>query len=496
MSPTADHVIGVDLANVFDAEGEYVATLAWGDAVELVERRATGVTIAYTTFVPDADGLPRPVRRTGVVRRGRSGAPPLAEAVVPKAEHPILKVEFVDVQQGDASVIETPGGRVLLVDGGDNPLFARYLAARFAGSTAEAPRPVEALLVTHGDADHFSGLVKVLEAERAPVPRQRVFLRPRRVLHNGLVKRPDSVRERDRLGPTVDYDGRVWATGLVDDLLAVPDAELNRPFRAWKRALRTWNERSPLELVRLERGRDAPFAELRADGVKVEVLGPLPEVVGGVPALPLLGEPRETPRIGLPSVRPPSTFTGVSAAHTINGHSVVFRLTYGKWRFLYAGDLNEQAELDLVDAHRRGEVALRAEVLKVPHHGSADFLPEFIDAVAPVVSVVSSGDESARKEYVHPRATLVSALGQHARGAEPLVFVTELVAFFEVVGPAVTRRGRPFFAFERRAFGLVKVRTDGERLLVWTNSGQTRLKEAYAYTLDRGRPVAVPVRRL
>jgi hypothetical protein len=30
----------------------------------------------------------------------------------------------------------------------------------------------------------------------------------------------------------------------------------------------------------------------------------------------------------------------------------------------------------------------------------------------------------------------------------------------------------------------VKVRTDGDRLLVMTNSGQTTLKEAYAYTMD------------
>lgn len=493
----ADHVIGVDLANVFDAHGEYAATLAWGDEVELVERDAERVAIAYTTFKPDADGLPQPVRNTGVVRRSRRpGAPPLAAAVVPKAERRILKVEFVDVQQGDASVIETPGGHVMLVDGGDNPLFARYLAARFAGSTAAAPRPVEALLVTHGDADHFAGLVDVLEAERLARPRQRVFLRPSRVLHNGLVKRPLSVRERERLGPTAEADGRVWTTGLVDDLLAVPDAEMNTAFRAWKRALRTWNERSPLAFTRLERGRDEPFAAFRADGVEVEVLGPTPRLVGGVPALPLLGEPSEKPRIGLASVRPPAQFTGISASHTINGHSVVFRLTYGKWRFLYAGDLNEESELELVAAHGRGEVELRAEVLKVPHHGSADFLPEFLRAVSPVVSVVSSGDESARKEYIHPRATLVSALGKHARGAEPLVFVTELVAFFEVVGPAVTRRGRTFFGFERRAFGLVKVRTDGERLFVWTNSGQTQLKEAYAYTLERGRPVAAPVLRL
>ena len=36
------------------------------------------------------------------------------------------------------------------------------------------------------------------------------------------------------------------------------------------------------------------------------------------------------------------------------------------------------------------------------------------------------------------------------------------------------------FAFSRVALGLVTVRTDGDRLLVCTNSGRTDLKEAYA----------------
>jgi hypothetical protein len=47
-----------------------------------------------------------------------------------------------------------------------------------------------------------------------------------------------------------------------------------------------------------------------------------------------------------------------------------------------------------------------------------------------------------------------------------------------------------FFAFSRTAFGIVKLRTDGKRLLVYTNSGVARLKEAYAYRInDDGIPI-------
>jgi hypothetical protein len=147
---------------------------------------------------------------------------------------------------------------------------------------------------------------------------------------------------------------------------------------------------------------------------------------------------------------------------------------------------------------------LRSEVFKVPHHGSADFSGKFLQCIEPVVSVVSSGDESARKEYMHPRATLMGALGKWSRVAEPLVFVTELVAFFAVEGYSVVSRPRTakekkrgeFFGFSRAAFGIVKTRTDGDRLLVYTDSANIQMKEAYAYTLDGGgEPKPAPVRR-
>ena len=56
-----------------------------------------------------------------------------------------------------------------------------------------------------------------------------------------------------------------------------------------------------------------------------------------------------------------------------------------------------------------------------------------------------------------------------------------------VVAASMRRRRRSageFFGFSRTAFGLVKTRTDGKRLLVYTDSGNVQMKEAYAYGLD------------
>jgi hypothetical protein len=180
----------------------------------------------------------------------------------------------------------------------------------------------------------------------------------------------------------------------------------------------------------------------------------------------------------------------------------VFRLAYGGFSYLFAGDLNDEAGRLLAREHNSGAINLRSTVFKVPHHGSADFSGGFFQAVSPVISVVSSGDESARKEYIHPRATLMGALGRWSRVPEPLVFVTELVAFFNMEGwsrltdSKKTKKRGSFFAFSRSAFGIVKTRTDGRRLLVYTDSGNVRMKEAYAYGLDEsGVPVPSEVRK-
>ena len=82
---------------------------------------------------------------------------------------------------------------------------------------------------------------------------------------------------------------------------------------------------------------------------------------------------------------------------------------------------------------------LESEVLKAPHHGSHEFDFKALKAMKPVVSIISSGDETARTEHIHPRATLVSALGKVSRGETGIVLCTELVAFFKMRDYSHTR---------------------------------------------------------
>lgn len=539
------HQINVDLAKVFELDDKgkkhFLTVLGWGDEVEVLNAAevekgtATRIEVKATKFVEQPNTSPKPQNVIGVI------IPPKGmkakDVIVRNKDSQVLKIDFVDVQQGDGSVIMTPKGKTILIDGGDNQLFARYLAGRFnrfSKTSVDKPREIECIIVTHGDADHFAGLVKIHDSEKVGQDNdwRRLVISPQRVFHNGLVKRPSKdvkgarIPDEKMLGATklVGKEKVRIITGLEENLLkAGLDKQMNKPFKDWRKALTEYNKRreTKIEFKRLEKGMDDAFDFVTKSepDVKFEVLGPLTTKKDGVTGLKFLGDPPRGARLGHEVLDiEDNGFKGMSASHTINGHSIIFRLVYGGFRFLFTGDLNDESGRSLARAHRDGSLNLEAEVFKVPHHGSADFSGGFLQAVAPIVSVVSSGDESARKEFIHPRATIMGALGKFSRVEEPLIFVTELVAFFELVGATsvechkldkaglaiikdgvaveIKKNKRSFFAFKRSNFGIVKIRTDGKRMLVYTNSGQTKLKEAYAYELKDGKPAPSRVRQV
>ncbi len=515
------HLINVDLAKVFRTADrkQLLQVLTWGASVEVMKITSKHLEVKATDFEKQPDGSIKPKLITGFIVPPQGTTP--ASVVVERSKNKILKVDFVDVQQGDGMVLETPQGKVMLIDGGDNQMFARYLASRYRGTSADRPKEIDCILVSHGDADHFLGLTEIHKSETNTAKFKRLFIHPQRVYHNGLVKRPSSRNGKKRkdtelLGKTAKVGKDLFVTDLAEDLLAVPDTEMNKPFLEWKAALKAFRKRGPIKFRRIERDDDKAF-DFLGEGLKVEVLGPMTTTHGAKKGLKFLRTPRKGPRLAPEVLGLEDHGAGsFSSSHTINGHSVILRITYKGFSFLLSGDLNDEAGRELTRAHNRGDLSLQAEVFKVPHHGSADFSGALLQAVSPVISIVSSGDENARKEFIHPRATLMGALGKYSRLAEPLIFVTELVAFFQVEkvvfperhkmknGAAVITKGAaaldkkakpPFFAFSRAAFGLVTVRTDGERLLVVTNSGRTDLKEAYAFFMnDRGEPEPVAVR--
>jgi competence protein ComEC len=88
-----------------------------------------------------------------------------------------------------------------------------------------------------------------------------------------------------------------------------------------------------------------------------------------------------------------------------NNSSVIVRATVRGRRILLPGDAEIDAQDDLLN---RG-VDLRADVLKVPHHGSAYSDPAFLSAVHAQLALVSVGRDN---DYGHPSPLLIAELAK------------------------------------------------------------------------------------
>lgn len=75
------------------------------------------------------------------------------------AQAEFLTVTFLDIGQGDATLIETPDGVQMLIDGGPDGTVLRRLATELPWFDTS----IDSILGTHPDKDHIGGLVDVLK---------------------------------------------------------------------------------------------------------------------------------------------------------------------------------------------------------------------------------------------------------------------------------------------------------------------------------------------
>ena len=225
-----------------------------------------------------------------------------------------LRVTVLDVGQGDAILIQTPGGKAILVDGGPGRAVLRGLGDELQWRD----RSIELIISTHPQADHILGLIDVLA--RYDV---------RRVV----------------AGPGVE-------ASLTDN---------------------TFMSAASAEGVVVETIAQGTVFDL-GDEVRLEVLGP----------------------------------DAVEAADTqINNTGAVVRVSWHEVSFLLTADIEAKAERALLN----GGIDLHATVLKVGHHGSkTSSTSEFLAAVQPEVSVVSSGKNN---QFGHPAPEVVDRLSQY-----------------------------------------------------------------------------------
>ncbi|MBI5022836.1 MAG: MBL fold metallo-hydrolase [Candidatus Magasanikbacteria bacterium] len=90
--------------------------------------------------------------------------------------------------------------------------------------------------------------------------------------------------------------------------------------------------------------------------------------------------------------------------NNLNNVSIVFKLIYGQTKFLFTGDAETPVEEELL----KDKVDLRADVLKVAHHGSHSSTGDkFLKAIQPEIAVISSG---VGNDFGHPHSRTLRRL--------------------------------------------------------------------------------------
>lgn len=244
-----------------------------------------------------------------------------------------LRLDFLDVGQGDSALITFPNGETLLVDGGGKGNFGKIYVQNEFEDEPEIFEPdmqnvgetvvseflwekgydkVDYILATHADADHIQGLSDIAR--------------------NFKVK--------------AAIFGRMPVR--------------NEGFAALFSILR----KRGIESFKVSRGDILNFG-----GTKIEVLFPLRD----------------------------DSIEAVSD----NNRSVVLRIIYGEKTFLLTGDIEKEAETELLQYPE----SLRADVIKVAHHGSrTSSTQDFVNAARAKIAVISVGKESP---FGHPHAEVL-----------------------------------------------------------------------------------------
>lgn len=351
--------------------------LFWGDTIELLNDEKNGFLKAYSRD------------ETGWIKKTET------------LENPILDIIFLDVGQGDSCIIVTPQDEKIIVDAGVGNNLLRYLRWRYRSfSTPEMKKMagnIQSFIITHPDEDHYQGLKYLFEDAL-----MKKVLKVKNIYHNGLF--PKKGTGANSLGTRIKVGSKTYVTDLIidrDDLdRFLQNTELWRKKEFAKLIDSIRRERQAIDIRMLNHEWNGTPQLTACKDLAFGILGPYVERHGGKRMLRYFGD----------------------VGKTKNGHSILVTLKYKDIGIFLSGDLNAKSEDYLIERYESKDV-FKADVLKIAHHGSSSFSDQFLEAVRPYVSVISSGDTES---YSHPRADTLGSIGKMSRGARPLIFSTEL----------------------------------------------------------------------
>lgn len=261
-----------------------------------------------------------------------------------------LAVHFIDVGQGDSILVQTPGGKNMLIDTGGRR--EEYQTGTGTGDQVVAPylrkigvNRLEALVLTHPHEDHCGGAAYLISS----FPVDLAVVSP--------------------VGGDILNDQPKPANELAGDLGNGKKKADDEVPLAYYALLKKIDESG----IRVHTARAGDVLRLEPE-ISVEVMWPAE--------------------------------SGGREGDNCNNSSLVLRLSYGNSSFIFTGDI----ELETQQKMLFNDEALEADVFKVPHHGSRFLLPELVRKVEPEIAVISVG---AHNTFGHPAPTTVDLLYQN-----------------------------------------------------------------------------------
>lgn len=268
---------------------------------------------------------------------------------------PFLRVSFIDVGQGDAIWIKgpdredgTPGGNIIIDGGpdrGNRNRLIKYLQAKAYGLAPGAV--IDCIVATHPHDDHYPGLLDVLGQYQ-------------------VAQIVDSGYPKERTTPT----------GAPSRFELFRQAALGERVGG-----------RPSRFIELRRTTDR---QLECGNVQVRIIH---------------ADSADLKGMGVANTRE-------------NNASTVLQLKFGAFTFLFMGDAEGKERQDpptesrfverlLLERAKREPDLLRADVLKVGHHGSeTGSTLEFIRAVRPAIIVIMSGRKPYNGTFLPDRSVI------------------------------------------------------------------------------------------
>lgn len=284
------------------------------------------------------------------------------------ADPDTMVAHFIDVGQGDATLLEFSCAAVLIDTGGETTArvsgrdrLKRYLE-EFFERRPDLARTLHLVVLSHPHKDHTDGVDILLKADPAIVVLN--------VLDNG----PPSARASGGKGQRdlQAYAAEVESVGYLG--LAESDIDI-------------------------------------VSGITSPVIDPVDCRRNGVGV-----DPRISALWGRVDL-------DAAWANDANNDSVVLRVEFGRASFLFTGDLESHGIQAMLESYELDTGAFDVDVLKVGHHGSHNATtPDFVAAISPKIAVIQSGDSSPDDErfsayaFAHPNAKALTILLDPANG--------------------------------------------------------------------------------